>query len=110
MSATESSHNVQFRDYRPDDRPQLTKMIFGLYQHDAEGQPMTVQKVHRTIERLSTHPDQGRIVIFSLDDEPIGYAILNFFWSNEFGGNLISVDELIVLKPYQSQSTAIHFL
>jgi GNAT superfamily N-acetyltransferase len=75
--------------------------MLALYQEDMPGKPMTLEKCQRTFQEFTSKPEKGQIVVFDIDNTIVGYAILVFFWSNEFGGDLVDVDELFVQKNYR---------
>lgn len=82
---------------------QLKQMITGLYQEEDGGLPMSDEKMDRTLGFLTSHPDMGEILLFRLADEIIGYAILIRYWSNEYGGIMLSVDELYIKEAHRGQ-------
>ena len=55
-----------------------------------------------TIRTLLTEPSRGLIVCFLYRDGPVGYALLIPYWSNEFGGTLLFIDELFVIPQARS--------
>ncbi|HXD74657.1 MAG TPA: GNAT family N-acetyltransferase [Vicinamibacterales bacterium] len=59
-----------------------------------------------TIDRLLAEPSRGRIVLFMRDDAVCGYGLLIPYWSNEFGGTILFVDELVVEKECRRQGIA----
>ena len=87
-----------FRVFNNADLSELEQMILALYQEDPPGEEMSHQKIRRTVEELLSHPEKGIITIFCVDDAVVGYAITIYYWSNEFGGNIASIDEFYV-KP-----------
>ena len=73
------------------------------------GQPVQAEQVHRTLQRLRAEPTRGRALVAELAElaelaeprgELVGYALLVSFWSNEYGGELCTIDELYV-RPAQ---------
>jgi GNAT superfamily N-acetyltransferase len=95
--------------YKEEDYPDLTEMIFSLYQEDSEGEPMKEEKIRQTIAEYRKNPDKVCIYMFRKGKENIGYAILVYFWSNEYGGNVITIDELYVKKDYRSRGIGTEF-
>jgi ribosomal protein S18 acetylase RimI-like enzyme len=89
-------HN--FRSLRDDDLPELERMILALYQEDPPGQTMSLEKIRRTVQELSAHPEKGDIALALAGDLVVGYAIVIRYWSNEYGGDIACIDELYV-KP-----------
>ena len=85
-------------------------MILGLYTEDPSDKIVNVQKIERTFEALFSDPSRGTIMIFEQGTEMVGYSILINFWSNEFGGNILIIDELFVKKEFRSQGIASHFI
>ena len=78
---------------------QLLEMMRGLYSEDpSDANTPGETQFLRTIRVLLEKPDRGRIVLFFEGQTIQGYAVLIPYWSNEFGGTLLFVDELFV-KP-----------
>jgi len=101
---------VSFNVYQDNDYKDLMQMIVSLYAEDAEGEQISEIKIKSTIAEFQENPQKINIYMFKNNDENIGYAILVFFWSNEFGGNIITIDELYVLKNYRGKGIAAEFL
>lgn len=85
-------------------------MILGLYTEDPSDKIVDIQKIERTFEALLNEPTRGTIVVFERGTTPVGYSILINFWSNEFGGNILIIDELFVQKEYRSRGIASQFI
>lgn len=49
------------------------------------------------------------IYMLRRDNKNIGYALLVFFWSNEYGGNILTVDELFVKADFRGQGIGTDF-
>ncbi len=84
-------------------------MIFALYHEDPEGEVITQEKVDKTINELSSHPEKGKIIVFEENAQIVGYAILIFYWSNEYGGDILNIDELFVSPTSRNQGIATKF-
>ncbi|MGJ3254856.1 MAG: N-acetyltransferase family protein [Alcanivorax sp.] len=85
-----------FRLYRPGDFQALVTMVMALYREDPPGEAMNATKVTHTVTALSRAPEKGRIMIFDMDDEVVGYAIVIHCWSNEFSGDIHLLDEIYI--------------
>jgi GNAT superfamily N-acetyltransferase len=57
----------------------------------------------------SEDPSHGRIVLFGEGASLRGYALLVPYWSNEFGGTLVVVDELFVTPRARNRGIARSF-
>jgi ribosomal protein S18 acetylase RimI-like enzyme len=88
-----------FRTFQNQDLPELEEMIFALYREDVYGERMCRQKVERTVQELLLYPEKGTITMFCVNEVVVGYAIVIYYWSNEYGGNIASIDEYYV-KPF----------
>ncbi len=92
----------EFRTMTADDADAVIAMMVGLYDEDVSAYVSPVNFQH-TVESLARMPDRGRIVVFDLPGEScVGYAILVPYWSNEFGGSVVEVDELFVVPAHRS--------
>jgi len=54
-----------------------------------------------TFLELSRKPEKGRLVVFEKDSQIIGYCIAIFFWSNEYAGNIVEIDELYISEHHR---------
>jgi len=55
-----------------------------------------------TYQELTGKPEKGRLIVFEAESEVIGYCIAIFFWSNEYRGNILEIDELYVSEKWRS--------
>lgn len=101
---------VNYRQFKPADHETVAEFVKQLYAIDPHGKPMTEEKIKRTFEVLSKDPTRGTIIVIEHGDEIIGYAILINFWSNEFGGNIVNVDELYIKEEFRSQGIGTEFI
>jgi ribosomal protein S18 acetylase RimI-like enzyme len=61
------------------------------------------------VTELGRNPCKGEIVIFEKDNMTIGYSILIFYWSNEYGGDILHIDELYVKPEHRRHGVATGF-
>ena len=93
-----------------DHADQVLKMMCELYTTDAPDLRVDPAKFPATIDRLLSEPSRGRIVLGMVDDEVVSYALLIPYWSNEFGGIVVLLDELLVEETRRGQGIARAFL
>ena len=86
---------IKFKEYNPSNFDEFQKMVNDLYSEDIGGQLMSKKKIKATINEFFLHPEKLKIYIFSMKQDVLGYAIIVPFWSNEYGGNLFSIDEIL---------------
>lgn len=102
--------SVIFRKYELADLQDLVEMVIGLYTKDGtKTSGMTAEKVRLSAEKLTAESSTGSIFIFEKNGETIGYSIVNGFWSNEFSGQILYIDELFVRPAFRSQNIGSQF-
>ncbi len=99
-----------FRKFNESDRRELEEMILALYSEDDYGEPMSAEKIDKTIAELQHNPAKGNIAVFENEHGIVGYAIIIFFWSNELGGNVAEIDELYVKSKWRDKGIGTKFL
>ena len=102
--------NVKYLDYEDKDFAELRDMMYGLYDEDPEGLALDDAKIAKTVQECAARPEKLRIIMICVDGVVAGYSLLVFFWSNEYGGNILCVDELYVRKEYRNKGLASGFL
>ncbi len=101
---------ISYQPYSPEHAAEFQALVKGLYDHSPEGQPMSAPKIEATIEYLTRNPDKGSIILFIRHGQVAGYSILIPYWSNEYGGQILFVDELFVKEEFRNQNIGSHFL
>lgn len=97
-----------FRACKDCDIEKLQTLVGKLYKEDANVSHVRPD-VQISCQELAAKPDKGQVVIFEIDGEAVGYAILIFFWSNEYAGDIIEIDELYVDESYRGSGVATKF-
>lgn len=98
-----------FRAATRNDWDAIAPMMLGLYQEDPSTKPVTQTHVDRTLQETIQHPEKVQLIAFELENRVIGYALLVFYWSNELGGNVIFIDELLIQSAQRGQGIATQF-
>lgn len=96
--------------YTFDADTKLAEMIFALYHADDGMERMSHEKIKNTISYYKNNSLGGTIYFFYKNDDIAGYAIVNNFWSNEYGGFVAFLDELFVLQEYRCLGIGALFL
>ncbi|MBX9952942.1 MAG: GNAT family N-acetyltransferase [Candidatus Obscuribacterales bacterium] len=94
-----------FRQALEADLPHIQKLVDELYADDPNTQGLTTD-VRRTFVEFQNKPDKGQLIVFDEDGTVAGYCIIIFFWSNEYGGNVIDIDEICIAKEKRRTSLA----
>jgi ribosomal protein S18 acetylase RimI-like enzyme len=98
------------REYLDGDFEQFRDMVFALYKEDPEGLPLTIEKMKLTVAEAQGHPDKLKIYMFCDGEEISGYSIINFFWCNEYGGDIVNIDEIYVKPTARNRGVATQFI
>ena len=102
--------SILFRPYSEKDFNILNSMIKSLYDEDPGYASINELKIKNTIKELNKNKEKGRIIIFQLEKEIIGYAILINYWSNEYGGDILIIDEIYILPEHRRKGYGKSFL
>ncbi len=84
-------------------KAELVAMMRALYSEDEAASPVDQSRFPLNIKFLIAQPSRGRIVLFSEGGSLRGYALLIPYWSNEFGGTLLFVDEMFVIAEARNR-------
>ena len=102
--------DIEFRGYVSTDFGDFREMVFCLYDEDPEGLPITDDKILRTAEESLLRPEKVRIVMIRIGEINIGYGLLTFCWSNEYGGDVVRIDELYVRPEWRGKRAGARFV
>lgn len=102
--------NIKYRKYKNEDNEVVFGMIKALYRKDPGGKPISDENIELTIRELPSHPDKGSIIMFDNDGEIVGYSILVNYWSNEYGGNILLLDELYISPDFRGKGIGTAFV
>ncbi len=94
---------IRFRPCSPSDFDIITEFIIHLYDEDPGLIQMTKEKAFNTLDLLSKKSDLGAVLVIEDKEHIIGYCILINYWSNEYGGNILHIDELFIKEDYRSK-------
>ena len=84
-------------------KEKLVSMMQALYAEDKSELPVDQSRFAIHVETLVAKPSTGRIVLFRQGELLCGYALLIPYWSNEFGGTVLFVDEMFVIPEVRNR-------
>lgn len=87
----------------PSEAALLAGLVMGLYADDPGPVPMTAERALAQVDAMLAAPAHVEPLLVRIGDEVVGYAILVPFFSNEFGGLMLYVDELWVRPERRGQ-------
>ena len=101
---------IAYRFVEKNDKKILTKHIKQFYTEDTYAKNITDEKISSTFTELEQHPEKGCFLLVEDNNEIIGYALLINYWSNEYGGNLLHIDEIYITPSYRGKGIGTQFL
>ena len=99
--------NIRF--YTHTDRYVLEKMIHELYDESKVLTP-TDEELQKTIAFFNTFTQCGRVYVFEIDGELIGYSIVLNIWKNRFCKLCYLIDEIYVKKGFKKDKVESEFI
>jgi GNAT superfamily N-acetyltransferase len=108
--AKQKKMHVTFEGLHRKDFHVFHRMVFSLYREDPCGERMSRRNINRSVHELSSHPEKGTIYVFRYGASVVGYAIVINYWSNEYGGNILSIDELFIKPDWRGKRIGTSFI
>lgn len=102
--------NTSYRLARLMDAEELTIMSMELYKEVSNKKDFTENKIVATLRFYEQHTDMGEVLMIDYDGKLAGYSVIFRFWSHEYGGVIVGVDELYIKKKFRRQGTAKQFI
>jgi ribosomal protein S18 acetylase RimI-like enzyme len=88
----------------PTDVPALLDMMTSF--NRAEGIPWDATLVERALRHLLTHPELGFVLVATIGQRDVGYAVVTFNYDLEFAGRDAFVTELFVRREHRRAGVA----
>lgn len=102
MGTPATSPPIQLLEAEPEHAPEIDRLVAAFHKH--EGVNVTAQARRASIDNLLAMPAQGRVLLVQpRDAEIVGYAVLAFGFSLEFGGRDAFLDELFIADAFRGQ-------
>jgi GNAT superfamily N-acetyltransferase len=96
MTSNSTNVKTEFRACRQEDLPRVQALMNELYSEDSNLAHLPRPDISLTWRELTAKPDKGMLVAIESAGVVCGYAIVIFFWSNEYGKNLLEIDEVFI--------------
>lgn len=101
---------VTYRPFRMSDKKEIAAMMKALCQEDPSSHFPTESSVAKTLAELRRHPEKGNLVLILSDEKIVGYCLIMYYWSNEYGGNILNIDEFYVKPDWRGRGLGTDFL
>lgn len=93
--------NLHFKLAQEKDIPDILDMMESFYAIDHY--PFGRDRSERSTAMFIQNPDLGRLWLISSDHSAVGYVVLSFGFSFEYGGRVALIDELFLKDTYRSK-------
>ncbi|HEX8546693.1 MAG TPA: GNAT family N-acetyltransferase [Cytophagaceae bacterium] len=101
---------IRYRTADSGDDDIVRKLMHNFYSNDQKENSIPDKKITDTLRHLRGCPSAGSILLIEKGVEGIGYSLLINFWSNEYGGNMLIIDELYIRPEYRNVGVGSKFL
>ncbi|MDK9701183.1 MAG: GNAT family N-acetyltransferase [bacterium] len=101
---------LNVRQYAVTDFPTLVPMAQEMHCNEDGVSHLTREQFALTIDYFTQHTDCGKVLTLEYENEICGYAILVFYWSNDWSGQLIYLDELFIAADFRNRGLGELFL
>lgn len=95
--------DVLFQLARAEHQDAVVSLMRALEQDDPNKKPFDEPRRRESYIRFLEEPRHGRLWIFQIDRRIVGYMVLAFVFSFEYGGRNAFVDELYVVPQYRGR-------
>lgn len=102
--------DLTFRPYQPNDIPAIAQLMHGMYDEGDGIRSIDDTKIARTFAHLQAGEQHGAGLVAEEDGAIVGYCLLFPFYSSEYGGLLLLLDELYVVPARRSSGIGGQFL
>jgi GNAT superfamily N-acetyltransferase len=92
---------ISFLPAQPEDLHELIPLMKELQADDPWSEPFQEDRVKPVVADLLANPSFGRVWIIADGDTKIGYIVMAFDYSLEYGGRGAWVDEFFVRREYR---------
>jgi GNAT superfamily N-acetyltransferase len=92
---------ISFRIATPSDIHILINFMRAYYEYDHL--PFAEETAYNALEQLLSDNSLGRAWLICFEDKPIGYMVLSFDFSLEYGGRIAYVDEIFIQEDYRGR-------
>src|SRR5215472_7362098 len=98
-----TTSGLTYRAAVPSDIDVLLRLMQGLQQDDPWCVPFREKEVRETLHELLVNRSAGRAFLISHGELCIGYLVLSFDFSIEYGGKNAWIDELFVQREFRGK-------
>ena len=101
---------IRFRDFNEGDRETFLTLCREFYSGDAVDHPVPDEFFETTFDEILKRGPYARGILFEEDGSLAGYGQLSFTWSNEAGGFVVLVEEILVLEEFRGKGIGTAYL
>ncbi len=102
--------NIKYRSFKTTDKKEVAALIKKLYGETSKEGEISNKNINKTFCELLKHPERGKILILEKKSRIIGYCLLAHFWSNEYGGIVLIIDEIYIKPEFRGKNIGSDFI
>lgn len=102
--------NIKYRKFKSSDKKIVAGLIKDFYKELPGIRGIDDKKINRTFLAFAADSGKGNILVIGKGKIIIGYALLANFWSNEWGGNVLFLDEIYLKPEFRGQGIGKNFI
>ena len=92
---------MQARRVTKEDKTIFCTMVSDFYTSNAVDHTINPENIQQTFLQAAEHNPTFEALLLEARGQVVGYALLPLYWSNEFGGNVLFLDELYIKPEYR---------
>lgn len=101
---------LSLRPLTPETVELFIKLMIQLNDEDPGPFPLPIERARRQTLEILQRPTRVAATFLVDDETVVGYAILVPYYSNEYGGEILYLDEFLVLPEYRGKGLGRTFL
>ena len=101
---------IKYRKFKATDKKIVSELIKELYKEVSEKNKISNENINKTFVEFLRYSKSGRILVLENKKQIIGYCLLVNYWSNEFGGNVLNVDEIYIKPQFRGKNIGTNFI
>ena len=103
--------SIKYRKFKTTDRETITELMKELYRETtSKRNGIPSENINKTFSELLRSAEKGIMVVLEKWKQIVGYCLLINYWSNEYGGNVLSIDEVYIKPQFRGERIGTNFI
>ena len=101
--------DFKYRKFKTTDKKVVAGLMKELFK-ETSNETVSNKNISKTFSELLHYPEKGIILVLENKKQIVGYCLLINFWSNEFGGNILYIDEIYIKPLFCEKNIGTNFI